>query len=200
MAAPNLNGMTVAQANAALAGTGYRITGISAAGQQVPASQAGSDPIVSYTPYPDGTVRVGLQNAVSAAAAGGTGGNSTGGSTSGGTNSSSGTGSGATTAPTPAGGTAGGTTPVIPGQSGQQSWDTSSANQASQSGTVATGQGIQQYQAGQSQSMAALQTFFGTGSGYAPQYLPQYTPAQATAQNVNQLAQQSAVAASGSVT
>lgn len=172
---PNLRGMTVAQAQQALQGSGYNISNISAGGQTVSAGAAGSDPIYSYTTYPDGTVRIGLLNAVSGGSSSSTGtGSGTG--TSSGTGGSTGTGTSgtSTTAPTPAGSPTGSTTSQIPGWSTGTGYDTSAALAGSSNGTVTPGGGVQQYQQTQGQSMGMLSTFFGTGGGYAPQYLPPY--------------------------
>lgn len=205
---PNLKGMTVAQAQQALQGTGYNITNVSAGGQNgITASQAGSDPIYSYTTYPDGSVRIGLQNAV-ASAAGSPGSVNT-------VNQSPSnmaadaaqpaTAGTATTAPSPAGAPTGGQTGQIPGWATGTGYDNSAAVAQASNGSVTPAGGVAQYQQGQTAAGNALSTFFGSGSGFAPQYRTPYSSPGGPAQQVTSgsaggTQAQSAAAASGSVT
>lgn len=57
---PNIKGDTYAQAQSALAGTGYTIGSVSENYQNINPNQAGSLPIVSYTPH-GSSINVGLQ-------------------------------------------------------------------------------------------------------------------------------------------
>lgn len=62
-AVPNLRGMTLAAATAALQGTGYSISNVSSGYKDLSSSQvqaAQSRTIYSYTPYSNHTVRIGL--------------------------------------------------------------------------------------------------------------------------------------------
>lgn len=60
---PNLDGLTVPQAKAALAGYQkgkYTVVNITRGGQDISQADAGTDTIVSFTPYSNGNVRVGM--------------------------------------------------------------------------------------------------------------------------------------------
>ena len=86
--------------------------------------------------------------------------------------------SGATTSPTPAASGSAGTTSQIPASALAAAYDTSQAQDTlAQAGNVAgVNSGAAMYQQGQGYAQSAIQTFFGTGGGYAPQYLPRYQP------------------------